>query len=115
MEPLPCPSVLASLIGLPPQLMLLLTLGGIFYLFRRDFRQKPNVTKAIWIPIVWLFIIASRPISAWFQILGLPVVMAGSVEEGSPVDAACFFTLNCAFFSILFPSGFLVGFPSYVL
>src|SRR6266496_4174035 len=93
MESLLCPSVLAALIGLPPQLMLLVTLGGIFYLFRRDFRQKPNVTKAIWIPIVWLFIIASRPISAWFQILGLPVVMAGSVEEGSPVDAACFFTL----------------------
>jgi exopolysaccharide production protein ExoQ len=93
MQPLPCPLILASLIGLPPQLMLLVTLGGIFYLFRRDFRQKPNVTTAIWIPIVWLFIIASRPISTWFQILGLPVLTAGSVEEGSPADAACFFTL----------------------
>lgn len=93
MEPLSCPPILASLLGLPPQLMLLVTLGGIFYLFRRDFRQKPNVTKAIWIPIVWLFIISSRPVSAWFQVFGLPVVMAGSVEEGSPIDAACFFTL----------------------
>jgi exopolysaccharide production protein ExoQ len=72
---------------MPPTLALFLTLGFIAFLFRRDFREKPNVTWAIWIPTIWMFIIASRPLSQWFQIFGLPGFGAASVEEGSSVDA----------------------------
>lgn len=93
MPPLSSPASLASIIGLPPQLMLLVTLGGIAWLFRRDFRKKPNVSRALWIPIIWLLIIASRPVSAWMGILGLPGFGGTSVEEGSPVDAIVFLTL----------------------
>jgi exopolysaccharide production protein ExoQ len=85
--------MLASIIGLPPQVMLLVTLAGIGWLFRRDFREKPDVSRALWIPIIWLFIIASRPVSTWMDILGLPAVGGASVEEGSPVDAMVFFVL----------------------
>jgi O-antigen ligase len=93
MAPLSYPTILASIIGLPPQLMLLVTLAGIAWLFRRDFREKPNVSRALWIPIIWLLIIASRPVSAWMDILGLPGFGATSVEEGSPIDAIVFLTL----------------------
>jgi exopolysaccharide production protein ExoQ len=93
MPPLSSPAILASIIGLPPQLMLLVTLAGIVWLFRRDFREKPNVSVALWIPITWLLIIASRPVSNWLDILGLPGFGATAVEEGSPIDAIVFLTL----------------------
>jgi exopolysaccharide production protein ExoQ len=93
MQVLTCNPFLASLIGLPPQLVLLVILGGIFYLFRRDFRQKPNVTSAIWLPIVWLLIIASRPVTQWLAIFGVPIGGTISLEEGSSLDALVFLGL----------------------
>lgn len=76
-----------------PTLALVLTLVFIAWLFRRDFRQNPNVTWAIWVPTLWMFIIASRPVSAWLSIFGLPSFPSQSVEEGSPLDASVFFAL----------------------
>jgi exopolysaccharide production protein ExoQ len=81
---------------MPPVLALVLTLGFIGFLFCRDFRQRPNVTGAIWIPILWMFIIASRPFSTWLSILGLPVHGAVTVEEGSTVDSIAYFLLIAA-------------------
>ncbi len=78
---------------MPRTLALVLTLVFITWLFRRDFRQKPNVSGAIWIPTIWLFIIASAPVSEWLDIVGLPAFGGHSVEEGSPLDASVFFTL----------------------
>jgi exopolysaccharide production protein ExoQ len=75
---------------MPPTLALILTLGFIAFLFRRDFREKPNVTGALWLPTLWLFIIASKPVTQWLQVFGLPVHGGASVEEGSPVDALVF-------------------------
>ncbi|CAN5659779.1 O-antigen ligase family protein [soil metagenome] len=76
-----------------PQLALFATIGLVFFLFRRDFRERPNVTPALWLPIIWLLISASRPVSAWLRLVGLPVGGASSLEEGSPVDAFVYFTL----------------------
>ncbi|MBA3830922.1 MAG: O-antigen ligase family protein [Chthoniobacterales bacterium] len=78
---------------MPPTLALILTLGFIAFLFRRDFREKPDVTWAIWLPILWLLIIASIPVTQWLVIVGLPMLGAVSAEEGSPVDALVFFAL----------------------
>ena len=71
---------------MPPNVATILYLGIVAYLFRRDFREKPAVTRAVWIPFVWLFIIMSRAVSEWLAIFGLNVG-GSSVEEGSPVDA----------------------------
>ena len=124
MPPFLSHSGLAALIGLPPQLMLVITLGFLFYIFRRDFRERPDVTSAIWLPTIWLLIIASRPVTQWLSILGLPFLGATSVEEGSPVDAFCFFALmalgiyvlnrrQVRFSSILRDNGWLVLFFTY--
>lgn len=68
-----------------PILALFLTVGFIGFLFRRDFREKANVTGALWIPFFWMVISGSRSVSEWLGILGVSVG-AGSLEEGSPID-----------------------------
>ncbi len=78
---------------MPPTLALLLTLGFIAFLFRRDFREKPNLTTAFWIPFAWVFIIASKTVTQWLSIFGVPGLGATSAEEGSSLDALVFLLL----------------------
>jgi len=94
---------IASLFGLhlPPRLALFLTLAFIIFLFRRDIREKPDVSGALWLPLLWLVLVCSRPVSAWLNIFGLPVSGGGSVEEGSPLDACFFLALAMAGFCVL--------------
>jgi hypothetical protein len=37
---------------------------GLFYMDRSD---KERTSKALWIPVMWLMIVGSRPISLWFE------------------------------------------------
>lgn len=76
-----------------PTLALCLTAALVIFLFRRDFRERPEVTGAIWLPTVWIFIIASQPVSTWLAVLGLPTLGGTTVEEGSSLDALVFFAL----------------------
>lgn len=85
---------------MPSQLASLLTWGFILWLFRRDIRQKPNVTGALWLPLIWLFILCSRAISEWLALFGINVGGV-SVEEGSPVDACFYFALILAGICVL--------------
>ena len=74
---------------MPPTVALLLTLGFMAVLFVRDFREKANVTGALWLPFLWVTVCGggSRYFSQWLDIFGLHVGGI-SVEDGSPVDAA---------------------------
>jgi O-antigen ligase len=78
---------------MPPPLASLLTIIFMVWLFRRDFREKHNVTRALWIPYFWLFIIASRPVTHWLFALGLLHSGSSAVEEGSSLDAIIYATL----------------------
>ena len=85
---------------MPSSLALFATLVFIGFLFARDFRQRPNVTGALWLPFLWIVIgPGSRFLSQWLAIFGL---QAGgiTVEDGSPIDAA--------FYLILILSGLFV-------
>jgi O-antigen ligase len=84
---------------MPPILAFVLTAGFTVFLFRRDFREKPNVTSALWIPILWFLIIGSRTITAWLNICG--VTISGSLEDGSPADAMVYFALIVAGLCVL--------------
>ncbi len=86
---------------MPPTVVTLLTLGLIAYLFRRDIRERPDVTDALWLPVLWLVIGCSRPVSEWLNIFGLPVSGGASVEEGSPLDACFYFMLIIVGFCVL--------------
>jgi len=89
---------IASIAGihLPSNVALLLTLAFIVFLFRRDIRERPNVSNALWLPLIWLVLDCSRSVSAWLKIFGLPVSGAISVEEGSPIDALFYVALMFA-------------------
>src|SRR6266550_8191523 len=81
---------------LPPSVASCLTVAFIVFLFRRDIREKADVSGALWLPLIWLIISCSRGLSLWLNIFGLPVSGAISVEEGSPLDAWFFFFLIAA-------------------
>jgi exopolysaccharide production protein ExoQ len=81
---------------LPPPVALFLTIGLIIFLFRRDFRERPNVTGALWLPTLWVFIMASRPPTQWLNIAGMSLQGARSWEEGNQVDAFVFLMLTLA-------------------
>ena len=63
-------------------------------------RERPNVTGALWIPLVWILIISSRFTSEWLNLFGLHFG-AASLEEGSPLDASVYFALIAAGLYIL--------------
>ncbi len=76
---------------------------GIVGLFWLNRGQHVRESKAIWIPTLWLFINASRPLSLWLDAIGFTHA-AGSGDvylEGSPIDAAIFALLLIAGLIIL--------------
>jgi exopolysaccharide production protein ExoQ len=75
---------------MPPPLALFFTAVFVVFLFRRDLRERPPVTRALWIPLLWLLIIGSRAISEW--------IGGGAIEltEGSPLDGAIYLLLQLA-------------------
>ena len=81
---------------LPPTIASFLTVAFIVFLFRRDIRQRPDVSGALWLPLIWLVLTCSRGLSQWLNIFGLPMSGATSVEEGSPLDASFCFALIIA-------------------
>lgn len=78
--------------------------AGLFYL-ERD--KSARSSLALWLPVIWLWIIGSRPPSDWIQIwFGVGQMGAGSgldaQLDGSPVDAIIFILLSAAAIVVLF-------------
>jgi exopolysaccharide production protein ExoQ len=78
-------------VNVPPFVALLLTIALVVFLLRRDIRERPNVTGALWLPIVWMVLIGSRSPTQWLNVLGLAKL--GSIDEGNPIDALIYFAL----------------------
>jgi exopolysaccharide production protein ExoQ len=85
---------------MPPALALCLTLGFIVFLFRRESKEKTNVSVALWIPLAWFLITGSRFFSQWLVILGVPLGDS-TMEDGSPIDALVFLALIVGGFRVL--------------
>jgi len=85
---------IASVIGLSPSVALLATIVFVVFLFRRDFRERPNVTGALWLPVVWVLLMGSRSAAQWLEVLGFKTL--GSTEEGTPLDAGVYSALIIA-------------------
>ena len=63
-------------------------IAGLFYLDRDN---SIRTSKALWIPVIWLWIVGSRPVSSW---LGLsPVSGDSQLLDGSPLDRSVFLIL----------------------
>jgi len=65
---------------LPPTLALALCIVFVLFLLRLERKQAPDVSRAIWIPTIWMLVIASKPLGVWFQ------VRNADPEQGSPLD-----------------------------
>jgi exopolysaccharide production protein ExoQ len=79
---------------MPSGLALLLNFALIFYLFRWDRKKHPQQpTGAMWVPLLWVLIIASRFVSEWLSGTSASMSSGGGYEEGSPIDRIIFFGL----------------------
>jgi len=47
------------------QLATLLCAGFILLAFRKDLRERPNASKALWLPFVWFALSVAKPITYW--------------------------------------------------
>jgi exopolysaccharide production protein ExoQ len=70
-------------------------IAGLFYL-DRDKTIRPS--KALWLPVMWIWIVGSRAVSAWF---GLTPTGPNAQLDGSPMDAAVFGILSAAAIGVL--------------
>jgi exopolysaccharide production protein ExoQ len=79
----------------PPVAALIFAIGiaGLFY-FDRD--KNVRVSKALWIPTLWLFFCLSRSASEWLGMGPPPTDVANVYLEGSPIDRAIFIGLELA-------------------
>ena len=78
-----------SVIG---SILTLAVIAGLFYL---DREKSESNSKALWIPVLWLLIVFSRPVSMWLHI-NRDVTLEDRYTEGSPLDAAYYAVLVAA-------------------
>ena len=70
---------------MPQQLALFICILFILWLFARDRKLRPMTSWALWIPLLWIMIIGSKPISLWFDV-GAQFQRIEDYTEGSPLD-----------------------------
>ena len=86
---------------MPPQVATFVFAIAILGLFALDRDRKVRTSKALWLPVVWIWIVGSRTISVWLGISPF-VATAGLMLEGSPLDALVFAVLIGAGIIVLF-------------
>jgi len=76
---------------MPPALALLICFGFIIFAYRIDIKRAPDVSGGLWVPLIWILILGSKPVSLWLS-------PTGSLQssEGSPVDATIYSILIAA-------------------
>jgi exopolysaccharide production protein ExoQ len=79
-----------------PHLILFSFLVLAAWLLRRDIAGRPGVSTAIWIPTLWLGVIASRPVSLWLGVGG-----GVNTLDGSPVDRTFYLIIIVAALIVL--------------
>jgi exopolysaccharide production protein ExoQ len=73
-------------------LAFLICCAGVAALFYLDRDPSTRISRTLWLPVIWLWIIGSRPVSAWLEVwFGLgQQASGGSLDaqlDGSPADA----------------------------
>lgn len=67
-----------------PLLALLLTFLFIGFLILRDHQREPGVPAWLWLPLVWVLIVGSRPVAFWLDI-SLAAQDNLDIESGNPI------------------------------
>lgn len=74
---------------------------GILTLFLLDRDENAWTSKALWIPVIWLLINGSRPVSQWLE-TGPTIAQADLYLDGSPLDALVWAILLASGVAVLF-------------
>lgn len=69
---------------MPPLLALLLWIILLLALLWFDPAKKSGISAALWVPVIWMFIIGSRLPSQWLG--GQMGTVASVLEDGNPID-----------------------------
>lgn len=72
----------------PPTIALILWAILLLALLRFDPAREPNSSVALWVTVIWMFIVGSRLPSQWLGWAG--GIEVQSLEEGSPLDRTVF-------------------------
>jgi len=84
---------------MPAQLAVLFCSVGVVLLFYLNRDKSARNSRALWVPVIWLGLVGSRPVSMW---LGMAPPRTPSANlDGSPVDAAIFGALIAIGVSVL--------------
>jgi exopolysaccharide production protein ExoQ len=90
---------------MPPSLALLLWFILLLALFRFDPARRKSV--ALWVPVMWLFIVGSRLPSQWIS--GGVGVMAEALEDGNSLDRIVYSALTILAIGVLMSRSFRWG------
>jgi exopolysaccharide production protein ExoQ len=80
---------------MPRQLAFLLYAFFILWLYARERKGRAELSAALWLPVVWMTLLGSRPASVWFG-FGKTMETAADSLEGSPFDRIIFQALLVA-------------------
>src|ERR1043166_3370696 len=64
---------------MPPFAALIICLLFVLFLLRQEIKEAKDVSMAVWLPTLWVLLIASKPLGVWFQ-------TTGDADYGSPLD-----------------------------
>ena len=67
---------------------LILCSAIVLFLLRLERKQSPDVSRALWIPTIWMLYIASKRLAHWFP-------SSGATLETSPLDRTFLIALFC--------------------
>jgi len=65
-------------------------------MFYKDHQKRPNCSKALWIPVLWLLLLGSHPLSFW-----LGVRSGGTDLDGNPFDRMFYIMMIVVSFAIV--------------
>jgi exopolysaccharide production protein ExoQ len=79
---------------MPPPLALLLCTAFVLFLLVLERRVSRHISSALWIPTLWMLLIASKPLAVWFG-------ERGDNETGSALDRLVLTVLGVAAVAVL--------------
>jgi O-antigen ligase len=88
---------------MPPILALLLWFVLLLALLRFDPAKEPGISPALWVSVIWIFIVGSRLPSQWLGGVGQ---VSEAMEEGNALDRSVFLLLISVAFGILLARSF---------
>ena len=93
---------------MPPAIAATVFVIGILGLFKLDRDKAVHTSLALWIPVIWIMINCSRPVSIWLQLKPL-ISSPDQYLDGSPLDALIWAMLVAAGLIVLVARGGRVG------